>query len=283
MADQEMLVAIATGSLIVQVDDARSLYDPFRLTATLEPLIVTRLAAAKAANSATLLTAGDQTGARLRVTEARGKLGELLRAGFAYLSGLTALDIPAADVADALVSYGWEGGLIGDLTAPARVEALAEQAAVATPDLDPAVRYPAPLLVRIANWLAVLAANKMIADGGTLETINAQKDAAREALLAAISRVRYFYCSAGDERDQTPELAKIGLQPRRRRSRCRTPGDGHFQCRDAGTDGAGAAAACHFAQRLAAAGRGRGGSRRSVAHGDGGGGGFQPAGAGRDL
>ena len=179
MADQEMLVAIATGSLIVQVDDARSLYDPFRLTATLEPLIVTRLAAAKAANSATLLTAGDQTGARLRVTEARGKLGELLRAGFACLSGLTALDIPAADVADALVSYGWEGGLIGDLTAPARVEELAEQAAVATPDLDPAVRYPAPLLVRIANWVAVLAANKVIADGGTLETINAQKDAAR--------------------------------------------------------------------------------------------------------
>ena len=101
-----MLDAITTGSLIVQVDDARSLYDPFRLNATLEPLSVTRLTAAKAANSAVLLTAGDQAGARVRVTEVRGKLADLLRAGFAYVSGQRALDIPEAEVVDALVSYG---------------------------------------------------------------------------------------------------------------------------------------------------------------------------------
>ena len=103
---QQMLDAITTGSLIVQVDDARSLYDPFRLNATLEPLSVTRLTAAKAANSAVLLTAGDQAGARVRVTEARGKLADLLCAGFAYVSGQRALDIPEAEVVDALVSYG---------------------------------------------------------------------------------------------------------------------------------------------------------------------------------
>ena len=98
-----------------------------------------------------------------------------MRAGFAYVSGQRALDIPEAEVVDALVSYGWEGGLIGDLVSPARIEALAEQAVVATPNVDPAVRYPAALLTRMANWLAILTANDVVAEGRTLETITAQK------------------------------------------------------------------------------------------------------------
>jgi len=78
----------------------------------------------------------------------------------------------------------------------------------------------------LANWLGILQANKSIAGGGTLAEVIDDKDAAREALLAAISRVRFYYSSASDDRDQTPELAKIGssrgaIRARRSRSRCR--------------------------------------------------------------
>ena len=215
MADQEMLAAISTGELIVQVNDNRSFYDPFRLNQSLNDLITQRTGAAKVANSASLLAAGDRVGAQARVVQARERLAELLRSGYNYLRGLTALDVPPAEVDDALESYGWERGLLGDLGAPAQLEALAAQAASATPALDPAVRYPAALLSRIANWLGILRANKSIAGGGTVSDVINDKDAAREALVAGISRVRFFYSSASDERDQTPELAKIGLQPRR--------------------------------------------------------------------
>ena len=154
---------------------------------------------------------------------AREKLGALLRNGFNYLKSLPADDVPPADLRDALESYGWEGGKLGDMGSPSRIEALAKQAADATPELDPAVRYPANLLSRIANWLGILEANKSIAGGGAYSMVIDAKDASREALLAGISRVRFFYSSASDERDQTPELAKIGLQPRR------DPGDAQPQ------------------------------------------------------
>lgn len=210
-----MLAAISTGELIIQVNDSRSFYDPFRLNDSLSDLITARTGTAKVMNSAVLMAAGDQAGARDRMVEAREKLVELERNGHSYLKGLPAQDVPVSEVNDALESYGWERGLIGDLVSPLRIEALAEQAASATPGLDPAVRYPAALLSRIANWLGILLANKAIAGGGTVSDVVNEKDAAREALLAAIGRVRYYYCSASDERDQTPELAKIGLQPRR--------------------------------------------------------------------
>lgn len=223
MPDQTLLAAIATGELIKQVNTERSFYDDFRLNPALDQLIVARTGAAKVANSSLLMAGGDKAGARTRLTEGRGKLDELLRQGHAYLKGLPALDVPQAEVDDALESYGWERGLLGDLESPTRLEMLATQAATATPELDPAARYPAGLLTRIANWLGIVQANTMIAAGGSIENLTAAKDAAREALLAAIGRVRFFYCSASDERDQTPELAKIGLQPRR------DPGDAQPQ------------------------------------------------------
>lgn len=223
MPDQTLLAAIATGELIKQVNTERSFYDDFRLNPALDQLIVARTGAAKVANSSLLMAGGDKAGARTSLTEGRGKLGELLRQGHAYLKGLPALDVPQAEVDDALESYGWERGLLGDLESPTRLEMLATQAATATPELDPAARYPAGLLTRIANWLGIVQANTMIAAGGSIENLTAAKDAAREALLAAIGRVRFFYCSASDERDQTPELAKIGLQPRR------DPGDAQPQ------------------------------------------------------
>ena len=59
MADQEMLAAISTGELIIQVNDSRSFYDPFRLNESLTDLLTARTGTAKVMNSAVLMAAGD--------------------------------------------------------------------------------------------------------------------------------------------------------------------------------------------------------------------------------
>ncbi len=61
--------------------------------------------------------------------------------------------------------------------------------------------------------------NKIIANGGVLQTIIDDKDAKRDLLARALSRVRYHYCAGGDEGEYTVELARIGFQPKRQ------PGD----------------------------------------------------------
>ena len=72
MADQEMLAAIGTGELIMQVNAERSFYDPFRLNTSLDQIITQRTGAAKVGNSAALLAAGDQAGAQDRVVQGGG-------------------------------------------------------------------------------------------------------------------------------------------------------------------------------------------------------------------
>ena len=79
------------------------------------------------------------------------------------------------------------------------------------------------MLSRLTTWLGVWSANRLIAEGGALSTLIDQKDAKRDALLAADMRVRFHYCSASDDGDFTTELARTGDQPRR------MPGDAQPQ------------------------------------------------------
>ena len=82
---------------------------------------------------------------------------------------------------------------------------------------DPAWRYPAALLTLITNQLAIVNANQPLATGGTAQAATAARDLALGKLQTMNDRIRFFYCSASDDEDQTPELAKIGKQPRRDR------------------------------------------------------------------
>ena len=97
------------------------------------------------------------------------------------------------------------------------MEALADQAVAVSSSVVLAGRYPAAILTRIASWLAVLESNQVIARGGPREVVIEERDAARELLRKVNSRVRFYYCQASDDLDQTAELAKIGFQPRRDR------------------------------------------------------------------
>ena len=113
------------------------------------------------------------------------------------------------------ISYGWEGGLIGDFT-DARIEFLANQAILVTPQITPVPRqYPAQLVNLIEAQLAILNANQPVATGGLSQVATAARDEALRLMEAVTSRVRFYYCCASDDRESTPELARIGFQPKR--------------------------------------------------------------------
>ena len=168
MADTLLLDALAQGELILQVDATRSPYDLFNLPAWLLSLETTRLAEARAANAAVALASGDRTGASRRVQEAVDRLANLLRNGYNALRAVPDEDAPPAEVEDALVTYGWEGGNLGDLVTATRVVALAQLAGQVTPSLPVLVRYPASVLTRLTTWLGVYSSNRVIAEGGAL-------------------------------------------------------------------------------------------------------------------
>ncbi len=215
MADSIMTHAILQGELVLMVNGTRSPYDLHRVNDPFLTQFTNALNDAKQGNSAAIFASGDQVGAQQRVELARGKIVGLLRNGYYFILGVPEDDLPAADRADALESYGWEQGQLGDLAAVERIEALAGLAVSAGPQVVVAARYPAMVVSRINNWLGVLLANKSIAGGGTRMTVIDAKDAQRDTLLTKLARVRYLYCFASDAGEGNPELARIGFQPKR--------------------------------------------------------------------
>ncbi len=225
MADSATLDAIETAELILQVDAARAAADPFKLPATLQSLVTARLTACKGKNAAATLMEGSTVGASQQRQQAFDKLSDLLHSGYNFIASVPSDDITDAERAQVFASYGWESGLIGDMSSPGRVEALANAAISAT--ADPGVpaqgKYAATLVSRITNWLGVFDAASAIANGGSRQVLIQQRNDARDQLAQADSRVRLAYCSASDDGESTPELAKIGMQPRR------APGDAQPQ------------------------------------------------------
>ena len=215
MPTQDSLEQIEIGELIVSEDDVRVAGDAFKLGTALRALVVARLADAKTKDAATFITEGGRAGASLAARTALDTLKGHVRDGYNFVKGLGSYQITAADRLAVLVSYGWESGEVGDFT-DARIESLANQAITATPLIaNAAYRYPAALLGLITAQLAIVNANQPTATGGTAETATNLRNIALELLRTANDRVRFFYCSASDDEDQTTELAKIGKQPRR--------------------------------------------------------------------
>ncbi len=215
MPTQQSLEEIETAELILAVDDARAAGDPFKLTALMRALVVARLTDLRTKDSATFVTEGGRAAASLRVRDALDTLGGQLREGYNFINGLLSVVITKADKLDLFIKYGWLQGEIGTFD-DARIESLANQAATVTPTItNPAYRYPQALLDLISAQLTIVNANQPTATGGTAQTATKDREDARKLLETANDRVRFFYCYASDDEDQTTELAKIGKQPRR--------------------------------------------------------------------
>ena len=219
MPNQFTLEQNELAELTQAVDDGRAAGDPFKLPAAPRTLLDNRLTDLKTKDAATLLTEGGRATASGLVRAALDQLRTLVKDGFNFIQGLGSFAIDDATRRGGFTSYGWESGLVGDFN-DARIESLANQALTTTPLItDPAHRYPAALLALITTQLGNVNTNQPIATGGTAQAAIDARDAAAVLLQLVNARVRFFYCFASDDLDQTPELVKIGRQPRR------APGD----------------------------------------------------------
>lgn len=215
MPNEAVLREIEIGELIIAVDDARDAADPFKLAAGHRTLVVTRLAALQAAEAAATMGEAGRAGASRTVRDALDLLESLLREGYNFIRGLLSVQISAADRLGLFTAYGWESGEIGLFT-DARIESMANQAIAATPLIaNAAHRYPTALLDPIIAQLAVVNANQPLATGGFAQTATAARNAALVELNSINERTRLFYSSCSDLREKTPELARIGFQPKR--------------------------------------------------------------------
>ena len=231
MSDQASLETIETLELILAVDTLRAAGDPFKLPnagpATLRPLVMARLSDLKAACGATALASGDEAGAQMAFRTAVDLLEQCHRAGYRWLAGFPPDFIPDLGtgigpyMGDAVreqlfVSYGFTGGTVGLFT-DERVLDLARQAplAAAVTVANSSWHYPADMLACVAAHLAIADAAQVLATGGTTSTAIDTRNTAHGAGEDIVARVRFHYCGASDAGDRTPELRKIGMQPRR--------------------------------------------------------------------
>jgi len=209
------LEQIELAELTQAVDDSRVATDPFKLTAATRTLLNDRLANLQALDVATLTTEASRATASANVRTALDQLRTLLKDGFNFIQGLGSFAITDANRLGIFTAYGWESGLVGVFT-DARIESLANLALTVTPTIpDPAHRYPAALLALIATQLDIVNANQSAATGGAAQAATDARDLALADLQLMNARVRFFYCQASDDLDQTAELVKIGRQPRR--------------------------------------------------------------------
>ena len=245
MPNQQSLEQIELAELTQTVDDGRVAADPFKLSAALRTLLDTRLADLKAKDVAMLTSEGDRATASANLRAALDQLQKLLRDGYNFVQGLGSFAITDAARIGLFTAYGWESGLVGDFS-DARIESLANQAITVTPTIaDATHRYPAALLTLITAQLAIVNTNQPLATGGSAQGATDARDAALALLQLINARMRFFYCNASDDLDQTPELVKIGRQPRRDAGAAAAQplpaAPGHVQCRRAEPDRVGPA------------------------------------------
>lgn len=215
MPTKESMDQIELGELIVSVDNGRVAGDPFKLPAGYRTLLDDRLADLKEKDGAILTNEADRAEASANVRVSLDKLGGYLRDGYNFIKGIGSYSITEAQRLGVFTHYGWATGQIGEMT-DSRIESLANLATAATAAVsNPAWQYPAPLLALITAELATLNANQPIAQVGNRQVATAARDEALVLLRKINDRVRFFYCSASDDEDKTPELARIGRQPRR--------------------------------------------------------------------
>ena len=99
----------------------------------------------------------------------------------------------------------------------ARTESMAAQvtAAAGVGVANPAWHYPQDLRDAVTNEHSLLQAHQPLATGGSRQAATLALNNAADVAEDAISRVRGYYIAGSDLGDRTPELARIGLQPRR--------------------------------------------------------------------
>ena len=207
---------LAQALLVQQVDNARSATDFFKLSPVLRTVLDTAHQTLQNATAAVPSARGVRQDATALYSEAIATLKELLRAGFKHIDGQLPYVLTAAQKRAALEAYGWTGAKLGALDKNTRILDLAQQAIAVTPTLQPEVaRYPVELVTRIQAALQDAVSSAAGAQTGDRQSAIKARNEARKELEIVLARVRFYYCAMSNAIDRTPELAKIGFQPRR--------------------------------------------------------------------
>jgi len=214
MQNAESLATIAQMQLIQTVDDARTATDNFKLTAWLRTQLNHDLGALTTADANTAVAEGDRAGGSAAARAALDNLAKLLKDGYNFITAIRSTQITDAQRLETYTAYGWASGNLGRMN-DTRVIGLARLALQPQTHLAAAWRYPADLLADLTTQLAAFDANTVTAKGGVRSAATLARDNALTAAETTTAQVRFFYCSASRDIDQTPELAKIGFQPRR--------------------------------------------------------------------
>lgn len=214
MPNAASLAAISQAQLIRTVDDGATAANPFKLPAFLRTKLDADFAALEAADNDTALTESDRAGGSAVAREALTKLDALLRDGYNGIKAIPGRKITAPERLEVFTTYGWSGGKLGTFN-DARVIGLSRLGVRDDVGVKAEWKYSAELVEDLKAQLKIYDNNAAPATGADRVKATRKRDEAQGAMETTLLRVRCYYCCASDDADQTPELTKIGFQPRR--------------------------------------------------------------------
>jgi hypothetical protein len=217
MANEEASEIITRLGTVQSIDTARAAGDPFKLPAFLRADVDADRTALLATDLLTAPAEGARASASGMQKAAFTELVRQLRGGWRYIGAIDETTITEPQRLGVFNAYGWQGGEIGRLDDQERILALARLAASVTAAQagNAAWLYTAERKARIATQLAIITGAEDLASGAGREMATHVRDTALETARTTLLRVRFYYCCASRDADKTPELARIGYQPRR--------------------------------------------------------------------
>lgn len=215
MENQEVQDAVEQGLLIQRIDGDRTSGDRFQLPSEDRTLFDARLNDLVAKDLAVRLSEGDRSGASTARQGALEALKVLLHDGYNHIKGFKSYEITPAQRSAAFAAYGWRNGELGDFD-EGRTLSLSRSAGTDGASLPATHRYPAQLVTLIGAQLAIVDGADL-AHGGDRKKMTDARQTAFDIFENSLARARYYYCSASDDTDQSPELSRIGFQARRDR------------------------------------------------------------------
>ncbi len=214
MPNAASLSAIAQGHLIQSIDTSRAANDRFHLPAFLRTALDSGLTQLETTDNATALTESDRAGGSAAARAALTALDALLHDGYKAIDAIRSTTITPAQRLEVFTTYGWTGGKLGTFN-DARVLGLARLGVRADVGINPVWAYSADLIADLKAQLAIYQANAGPATGGDRTGATKKRDDALAEVETTLARIRFYYCCASEDTDQTTELTRIGFQPRR--------------------------------------------------------------------
>jgi hypothetical protein len=200
-----------------KIDDRREGSDPFKLPKQLRADVDLGAASLADTDLATGSTKGDMKEASGAKRRELIELERQLRGGYHFIKGIDEGTAITEDQRNRLFeTYGWSGGEIGAFNDERTVSMARIAISVGATEIPQAEwRYTQGRLDRIILQLGIVTDHAESASGGDREKATKLRNAAMETAKKTLARVRFYYCSASRDVDQTPELAKLDFQPRR--------------------------------------------------------------------